>query len=179
MKEQTVAKSYAKALYDLGLEQKIDVAADLTKLTETINQSNQLENLLFLSVFTIEEKIDVLKKVTAKLGLSSLTTTFIQFLVDEERISLLPLIYKNLMVIDDHQKGFLRGTIEGNESEIPQDVANKLVAFIEKRIGMKTELTYVRNEQMTAGYRVTVEDLQLDASVDNQLNKLKEQVLND
>lgn len=179
MKEQTVAKSYARAIYQLGKEQKIDVAQELTKLTEVINQSNQLESLLFLDIFTVEEKSDVLAKIGAKLQLSKLTTSFINFLIDEERFSLLPLIFKDIIVQDDHEKGFLRGTIEGNEGEISSEVKTKLTNFIEKKLGKKATLTYSQNSNISAGYRVTVEDLQLDASVENQLNKLKEQVLND
>lgn len=179
MKEQNVAKSYARALYQLGAEHKVDVAKELTSLTEVINHSNQLESLLFLDIFTIEEKTDVLAKITGKLNFSKLSTSFINFLIDEERISLLPLIFKDLIVLDDHNKGFLRGTIEGNDADLPADIRNKLTAFIEKKIGKKTELTYQSNANISAGYRVTVEDLQLDASVENQLNKLKEQVLND
>lgn len=179
MKEQNVAKSYARALFQLGKEQNVDVASELTKLTEVINQSNQLENLLFLDIFNAEEKSDVLAKIYQKLQTSKLTSTFVNFLIEEERISLLPLIFKDIIVIDDHQKGFLRGTIEGNEDSIPSEVKAKLTSFIESKIGKKAELNYSQNSNISAGYRVTVEDLQLDASVENQLNKLKEQVLND
>ena len=59
MKEQTVAKVYAKSLLELGDEKGIKLADEMIQLTEVINKSNELENILFLEVFTLEEKKNV------------------------------------------------------------------------------------------------------------------------
>jgi F-type H+-transporting ATPase subunit delta len=97
----------------------------------------------------------------------------------EGRISLLPLIFKEVIVIDDHEKGFLRGTIEGNMDSISEDHKNKLLNSLKAHLGGKEPvLEYVKNPAVTAGYKVTVEDLQVDASVDNQLKHFKESILN-
>jgi F-type H+-transporting ATPase subunit delta len=99
-------------------------------------------------------------------------------LVQEKRIGFLPMIFKNVIVIDDHKKGFLRGTIEGNEDQISDEVKNKLKVYLQKKLGKEAVLTYLQNDSVSAGYRVTVEDLQLDASLDHQLDNFKESVLN-
>ena len=72
MKEQIIAKAYAQSLVELSEELKLDLAAELTTLNIAINKSNDLETLLFLEVFTAEEKLSVLDTVMEKLGLSSL-----------------------------------------------------------------------------------------------------------
>ena len=59
MKEQNISKAYAQSIVELSGELKIDLAQELTTLTEIINKSNDLETLLFLDVFTAEEKIAV------------------------------------------------------------------------------------------------------------------------
>lgn len=178
MKEAVVARAYAKSIYELGEEQKIDVTNELTKLTEVINENNDLETVMFLDVFTVEEKEAVINDVLAKLGLNSLVKNIISFLMQEQRIGLLPLIFKELVVLDDHKKGFIRGVIEGREDEGNSEITDKIVAYLTEKIGAKPILTYEKNENLTAGYRVTVEDLQLDATIDNQLNKLKSEILN-
>ena len=178
MKESIVARAYAKSIYALGEEQKVDVTAELTKLTEVINENNDLETVLFLDVFSYEEKEAVLKDVLAKLGTSSLVKDVIAFLMTEKRMGILPLIFKELVVIDDHKKGFIRGVIEGREDEASPEVTEKIVSYLSEKVGSKPVLTYKKNENLTAGYRVTVEDLQLDATIDNQLNKLKSEILN-
>ena len=128
MKEQIIAKAYAQSIVELGVELKLDLVSDLTKLTEVINKNNDLETVLFLDVFTVEEKLGVLNDVMKKLGLNQMTINFMQFLVQEKRLGLMPMIFKNVIVIDDHNKGFLRGAIEGSEESIPEDVKNKLKA---------------------------------------------------
>ncbi len=178
MKEQITSKAYAQALVDLSLELKLDLAEEMTRLTEVINKSNDLETLVFLDVFTTEEKLSVLDTVMSSLKLSQITTNFIHFLIQEKRINLLPMIFKNIIVIDDHNKGFLRGTIEGSEDNISPDVKEKLKSYLQKKLGRDSILEYTKSATVSAGYRVTVEDLQLDASLENQLEKFKESVLN-
>lgn len=178
MSSSDVTKAYAKSIYALGKESGTDVAGELTTIQEAINSNNNLETLLFMEVFTIEEKQDVLNEIMGKLNSSSLTKNVMNFLLQENRMGIFPMIYKEIIVMDDHEKGFLRGTIEGNENSANEEFVQEVKSYLEKRLGKKTELDYVQNSEITAGYRVTVEDLQLDASVDNQLNKLKENILN-
>lgn len=178
MKEKVIAKIYANTLLDLGKENNVDMAAELTKLTEVINASNDLENVLFLDVFTADEKSDVLKTITQKLSLSSITTNTLLYMINEKRIALLPLIFKEIMVVDDHNKGFIRGTIEGSTDSISEEYKEKLIGALKNNIeGKQAILDYKKNENVTAGYKVTVGDFQLDATVDNQLRSFKESVL--
>ncbi len=168
MKEQIIAKAYAQAIVEMSDEMKLDLTSELTKLTETINKSNDLETLLFLEVFTADEKLAVLEAVMNKLGLSATTKNFMNLLIEEQRIGLMPMIYKNVVVIDDHRKGFLRGTIEGAEASIPDDVKNKLKSYLLQILSKEAFLEYKQSNNVTAGYKVTVEDLQLDASLENK-----------
>lgn len=179
MREQAVAKVYAKALLELGDESKVSIADELTKLTEVINASNELENVLFLEVFTTEEKQAVFADVAKKLDLSAISTETIKFLIDEKRIGILPLIVKEVIVIDDERKGFIKGVIEGNSDHIDETTKNKIVNFLKEKLGREPKLDYKMNANMTAGYKVTVEDLQLDASLDNQLEQFKNSVLSE
>ncbi len=178
MKEVQVSKAYARAFIELSEAKNVNAAKELTTLTEVINSSNDLESLLFLDVFTAEEKLGVLNEVVNKLSLSPITTQFLTFLVEEKRIGILPLIFKELVVIDDHKSGFLRGTIEGSDAGVDEAFTNKMKTYLKEKLGLTAELTYKQNNKITAGYRVSVDDLQLDASLDNQLNRFKESVLN-
>ena len=161
MKEKNVAKAYAKAIYSLGKESSVDTAKELTTLTETINSCNNLENVMFLDVFTPEEKASVINTVLDKLALSTVVKSFINFLLQEKRVGILPLIIKEVIVMDDHAKGFMRGTIEGNSDSIDTESLNKIKSYIKKELGAEPELTYSKNDKITAGVRVTVEDYQI------------------
>lgn len=177
MKSKNVSRAYAQAVYELGLKNKLDVVSELTSLTEAINHTNALENVLFLSIFTVEEKTDVIKKISTKFKLSQLVENFLLFLIQENRIGLLPLIYKDLVVIDDDKRGFLKGTIEGHEDKVNVAFKEKILKYLEDKLSSKVELTYKINKEIIAGHKVSVSDLQLDASLDNQLEKFKETLI--
>ena len=177
MKEAAVARVYAKSLLELGDERKVNIADELTKLTEVINKSNELENVMFLELFTLEEKKAVFSEVAKKLSLSAITTETIRYLIDEKRIGILPLIIKEVIVMDDDRRGFLKGTIEGSDTQIDPAFKAKIEGFLKAKLGREPQLSYVQNQKLTAGYKVTVEDLQMDASLDNQLEQFKQSVL--
>jgi len=177
MKEQVVAKIYAQALTELGEKNKIEVCEELTRLQLSINESNHLENLLFLEVFTVDEKKVVLSEIAKRLKLSSIVTNFLIYLVEQRRINVLPLIYKDLVVIDDGKRGFMKGTIEGSEENVDPAIQNRLMNYLKEKVGKNIELIYVQNTDIAAGHRVTVGDLQLDATLENQLNKFKQDII--
>lgn len=179
MKEQTVAKVYAKSLLELGDEKKVAIADELIKLTEVINKSNELENVMFLELFTLEEKKMVFTEVAKKMNLSQITTETIKYLIDEKRIGILPLIIKEVIVLDDERKGFMKGTIEGTDTQIDPAFKAKIEGFLKKKFNREPHLDYVQNPNLSAGYKVTVEDLQLDASLDNQLEQFKQSILSE
>ena len=49
----------------------------------------------------MEEKKNIFLEVAKKMNLSPLSTEAIKYLIDEKRIGLLPLIIKEIVVIDD------------------------------------------------------------------------------
>jgi F-type H+-transporting ATPase subunit delta len=177
MKEVAVARVYAKSLLELGDDKKINIAEELTKLTEVINKSNDLENIMFLELFTMDEKKAVFSEVAKKLNLSPITTETVKYLIDEKRIGILPMIIKEVIVMDDERRGFMKGTIEGNDAQIDPAFKTKIESFLKGKLGRQPHLDYVHNPNLSAGYKVTVEDLQLDASLDNQLEQFKQSVL--
>lgn len=81
MKNQIIAKVYAKALMTIAKDKKINIAEEIIKLTETINSSNQLENVLFLDVFSNDEKKAVFQDIAKKISLDESITESINFLI--------------------------------------------------------------------------------------------------
>ncbi len=172
-----MARAYAQALVDLGEEKGFDIVSELTIMTEAINGSNDLENLLFLEVFTIEEKKSVLRALLKKMSLSPLAVSFFSFLCQEKRLGLFPLIFKEVIVIDDDRKGFMKGDVLGREAKIDSKEIKKLAEFVGQFLGKKVQLQYEPSDEVTAGYRVSVGDLLWDATVDHQLEEFKKTVL--
>jgi F-type H+-transporting ATPase subunit delta len=86
-------------------------------------------------------------------------------------------IVKKVSMLEDSKNGIMRGLMEGGTATVDSDSVTKITAYLEKRLNKKIILDYKQNVNLTAGYRMTVEDLQIDASLEHQLFKLKELVL--
>lgn len=177
MKEQNISRAYAKAIISLANDLKVDIAKEITDFNVCINSNNNLENVLFSEIFTIEEKLSIATEVLKRIKVSPIALNFVSFLIGEKRMNIFPLIFKEIIVLDDHKRGFLKGVIEGSELEADPVFTEKLKGYLEKKIHAKTELQYEQSKDISAGYKVTVGDLQLDASLDNQLENFKEFVL--
>ena len=72
----------------------------------------------------------------------------------------------------------MRGTIEGAADSADEATVSKVKAYLKEKLGVSPELNYVKNEAITAGVRITVEDYQLDASIDKQLKDFKDSIIN-
>lgn len=179
MSLQNISWTYAKAITQLAEEKQLDIAKELTEFSLLINKNNDFETVLFSDVFTIEEKKDVLAEVIKKFEISPMVSDLLNFLLQEKRIGVFPLVFKDVVVIDDEKKGFLRGIIEGPGTSIDEEQKKKIISYLKVKLHKEVELEFVPSTQITAGYRITVEDLQLDASLENQLDKLKESLLTD
>ena len=90
----------------------------------------------------MDEKKEVLTAILEKLKLSDLTNRFLNFLFNEKRFSIFPLIYKEVIVLDDDRQGFLRGVIEGAEDSIDPSVLKKIKTYFKSKLEKETELEY-------------------------------------
>ena len=177
MKNETISRSYALALLEISEEESIDVKADLDKIWSLIRESSELESLLFMDVFSVEERKDVLDLIFEKSQLNKLTTNFIYFLIENKRFSLFPSIYTSLTMEKDLADGFITGIVEGSEESPDNEVIEKLKAHIEKELKQIAKLDYKQNDKITTGYKITCGDLQLDATLENQFDRLRKDIL--
>ena len=175
--QQQVSRAYARAIGEISNELNINLSQELTKVWEAISSCNDLENLLFFDVFTLEERSETLSVILDKLQSHAVIKNFLLFLVQEKRMSIFPLIYKEIIIAEDFKDGFISGEIEGPEDKIDDQMLSKIKNYLEEKLNLKTRLDYKRNEKISAGYKVTVGDLQLDATLENQLKRFKEEVL--
>ena len=174
MVQKKTVLPYARALMELGQENVVD---ELSKIMNLIDQNRNLETLFFLDVFTTEEKLSVFSEIAKKVSLDKMVRDFVKFLFVEKRIFLLPPILKEVMVLNDHNKGIVRGTLSGRDQSPNAKLVGRIKEFLQKELEKEVKLVYKHSGNITAGYRATVEDLMLDASLDYQLERFRESTL--
>jgi F-type H+-transporting ATPase subunit delta len=174
MKNKLVAQVYATAL--LGLGEKEKIIEDIQNFITILNDSNELENVLFLEVFKPEEKKNLIESINQKASFTDSFFNFLNYLIDEKRINLITQIYKETILAEEKATGIVKGVIEGHEDSINTEILEKIKKFTEQKIGVKTNLEYLKNENIIAGFRISIGDHLLDATVDNQLEQFKKEV---
>jgi len=176
MKEQIIAQTYAQAIRSISKDEGFDAVEELVKFNSAINVSSDLEQILFLEAFSDEEKSGVLEDITNKLGVHKTIQNFMKYLISEKRINLINMIYKEVVILDDDEKGFLKGTIEGASENVDEPTKKKIIEHLEKKLNKKVNLSYIKNKKITAGYRVNAGDYLMDASLDNQFDEFKKTI---
>ncbi|MCY4524204.1 MAG: F0F1 ATP synthase subunit delta, partial [Halobacteriovoraceae bacterium] len=71
MKEQMIAKAYAKALVELGERKKIDLTKELDRFSLAMENCGDFRKTIYSGMFTMEEKIDVCNSLLKKIKSSS------------------------------------------------------------------------------------------------------------
>jgi len=173
MKNSEIAKVYAVAAADMAKDASAPIFKEIADFVGLLNSSTNLENILFLNVFHEEEKIGVLQEVLEKCNFHALTKNFLLFILKQQRLGLIPQIYKELTVMEDAMKGFIKTTVEGPLDELEQDVKSDVESFLFKKLNKTPVITYKKNDSISAGYKVSAGDYLLDATLKTQLQEFK------
>jgi F-type H+-transporting ATPase subunit delta len=178
MNNSQVSKSYAKAISEIAADSNVNFADEITKFSELISSSNELESLLFLDVFTADERVSILDELFAKSSFSPILINFVKFLILEKRFNLFNTIFKEIVIMEDLKLGFISGIVEGSDENPDNELLGQIKSYLEEKLSLKTKINYKLNKEITAGYKATIGDLQIDATIENQLKKFKQEILN-
>lgn len=167
------AVRYAKAVLDLTEESKTSdvVNNDMQDITNTISKSNDLQILLQSSTIKNEQKKKALLKVFP--NLNSATKSLLDLLVSNKRISILNAIASKYQELYDKSQGIVEATVT-TAIPLTKDIEAKVLAKVKEYTGSdKAVITNIIDESIVGGFILRVNDLQYDASIANQFNKLK------
>jgi F-type H+-transporting ATPase subunit delta len=169
-----VASRYVKSLLDLAVSQgSLDkVHADMQLLANTIDKSRDLELMLKSPVIRHDKKNSILAAIF-KSKVSALTMAFVDILTKKNREPLLPEIAKEFHNAFNVYKGVGKASVT---TTMPMDAKTRaeFEAIVKKLSNKKeVELEEKVDKDLIGGFILNVEDKQIDASIKNNLKKLK------
>ena len=173
MRIKLLSKRYAKALFDLAEEMKIidKVDEDLNLVGKVFSENRELRVIIVNPVIDAYKKNIILTKVFES-NIQKLTMKFLQLITNKGREQYIPHICEAFDTIYLEYKNILPVSIttaQKADNKVKTDITKKL----KEATSMNIELTEIVNENIIGGFVVDFQDYQYDASIINQLNKLK------
>ncbi|HEU0264425.1 MAG TPA: ATP synthase F1 subunit delta [Geobacterales bacterium] len=175
MKTNTIARRYAKALVQLGVEEKgvERFQTELDKAAGVIAGSPELRSVLANPAYAIEQKREILQDLIARLSLSSTVRSFLMLLLDKKRIEQLPQIAQSFGSYVDELGGVVRPTLA---SPFPLD--DRQVEGVRKALeqvtGKKVLLNVEQDASLIGGLVTKIGDMVFDGSVKTQLSMIQD-----
>lgn len=172
MKGSRAAQRYAKAIFELASEKKVDeaVKSDMISISNTIEANPDLKNTLLSPVIKASLKSKILLEVFK--AVNPLTINLFNLLLENERISILSLISQQYLLMFDESRQ-VQNAVVTTVVPLTEALEIKIQAKIKELTGSEAKIKNVIDESIIGGFILRVGDLQYDASVINSLNTLK------
>lgn len=175
MKSTKVAGRYAKALLDLAIEQKKveSVVGDMHFLLQTSKEARDFQLLIDSPIINSDKKIAIFKLVFEQF--EEITMSFVELITKNRREDYLPAIAAEFDAQVKAYKGIVPITLTSAVA-LEQSTKDKILAKVQSSIEGTLEVTEVIDASLIGGFMVKMGDTQIDASVSNQINNLKQRL---
>lgn len=175
MKNQSIARRYAKALLMIG---KTDGKADnykdeLDGFASLIAREMALEQVINNPLYNAEERKKVLSSLIVKLNLSKVMASFLKLLFDKGRFSFLGAINEFYQKLADDLKGVARASLV-SANELSSEAVEKIRKALSKKTGKDIVLDIKTDPALIGGVVTKIGDLVLDGSIKTQLLNMRE-----
>ena len=163
---------YAKAVLSLASDQKAADAVnnDMKLLVNTIAENGELNEMLKSSIVKSDIKKNVLTQVFP--NLNAISTGLFDVLITNKRIDILNEVAKCYVEQFDKLNGKEKATVI-TAVPMTNDLEIKVLAKVKELTSKAVELENIVDESILGGFILRVGDKQYNASIANQLNKLK------
>ena len=163
---------YAKAILSLATDQKTAdvVSADMKLIANTIAENKDLSEALQSPVVPSTVKKSILLEVFKKSNKTTLS--LIDTLVANNRIDILEQVASKYNVLFDQSKGIELATVTTAIALTP-DLKKKVLAKAKEISCKNVEVENIIDESILGGFILRIGDVQYNASVANQLSKIK------
>lgn len=177
MSDSRAAVRYAKAILELAIDKKADVALekDMRLVVSAIQENGDLKDVLGSPVIPGEVKKSILTGVFKEIH--ELGKGLIELLVDKKRIALLSEVAVQYIRLHEEYKGE-RVAYVTTAVPLSNNLKDKLLKQVEKLTGDKVTLENQVDESVLGGFVLRVGDLQYNASIANKLDKIKREFTN-
>ncbi len=171
-----IAIPYAKALFDLAIERNElePVMKDMAVIASVCSTSNDFLLMLRSPIIHPDKKRKIIQEVL-KGAISEITFTFLTIIIRKRREKYLPDIAQAFVDLYKEHKGILVTHVRTAVPVTPE-IRQQIINVMKNYTGLQIELEEEVRKDMIGGFILNWKGKQYDASVLNQINKLRKDV---
>jgi F-type H+-transporting ATPase subunit delta len=173
-----IAAPYARAFADVVFEAHLnarDVQKQLDSFVAAWRESADLREVFLDPSFPADQKVAVLDKLNARLGMGTQVRNFIAVLIQHDRLNVLDDVLAEYRKVVNQRLGISEVYVTSArplETDERQGIEQKVAALT----GTQVEATYHEDKSLLGGVVVRVGSTVYDGSVKGRLDRLKEQL---
>jgi F-type H+-transporting ATPase subunit delta len=176
MKSTKAAGRYAKALLELALDQqKIElVENNMQQIVTVANETHDFQVFLSSPLIKVDKKLEVIKSIFG--NFDALSISFLEMVATNRREALITEIASAFLTQLKEHRGIVPVTIISAET-LDAQTKSQITSKISTSINGTLEITEQVDKSLIGGFIVRMGDHQIDASVSNQLNRIKQELV--
>ena len=178
MAASTIAKRYARALLEIGVEENAfeRYGTELRAIYAVSTGNPEFVKALSNPMFKLVERHSLAEGVLKMLSTTDMVKRFIGVLIDSSRIAQLDEICSAYFDLEDELLGKLRVKVEtaGAPSE---GFISELKERLKEETGKEVIISQAENPELVGGFLLRVGNVLLDASLKVQLEHMKEKIV--
>ncbi|NMA70027.1 MAG: F0F1 ATP synthase subunit delta [Desulfitobacterium sp.] len=173
MLKGAVAQRYAQALFDIAIEENLDVIeAEVQEINKLVEENTEVSTLLYHPHISISEKKEVFNKILSG-NVSETVRKFLNLLLDRRRQNYLGEIVKEFGRLADEARNIVEAKVSSavplNEAQI-EKLEKELARITGKNVRMIREV----NPDLIGGLKVQIGDRVMDGTVAYKLKRIRQ-----
>jgi F-type H+-transporting ATPase subunit delta len=179
MSVSRVAYRFGKALLQLAIEKNVleDILKDIQHINAACKENRDLRMMLRNPVIKVDKKRRIFHMLFDE-NLSKMSITFYDIIFRRSREELILDITESFIIQYKEFKKIHMVTVE-TAQPLSEENRKMVLEFLKSRTEDEIELIEKVNEDLVGGIVLRMNDLQIDASVRNNLNKLEKEFSKD
>lgn len=173
MKNQKLASRYASSLISLATEQKRlkEVDEDMRLIDALVKESSDFDVFLKSPIIKVNQKTKIIK-ILLRGHINELTEKFIALLIKNSREFYLQDVVESFLKLYDLKKNIKTAFIT-TAKPLSAENLKKLEQITKIIKADSVKIVQQIDETLIGGFKLNVDDYQIDASIGSQLNELR------
>lgn len=172
------ALRYAKAAHDFLADAKkaSAVAVELREFSRLLSENPELQGALTNEAFTTADRVEVVKDICKKMGLTEDATRILGVLAENRRVLVVDCVAERLHQITLENADIAQLEVESS-SELKAEDQKKIEDQFAKVLGKKVEAKYSLDPNLLGGLRVTAAGRTYDGTLSGWLETMEEKLM--